>query len=98
MVLQMRQKIALGRNAAGQPAPDDFTALVGAFGEAWALVATEQEGRGLLAGIDYRERSLMVRVKPGSEALLEKIRPALAARNLALAQPTAGVWQVKSAR
>lgn len=95
---QMRQKMALARNESGQAAPDDFTALAASFGEAWMSVTAEQNLQGALAGIDYRERSLLVRVKPAGEALLDKIKPALAARNLALSQPSTGVWQIRTAK
>lgn len=96
-VAQMNQKLAAARRNAGQVADDDFTALAAALGEALNRVAQAQNRQGPpgIAALEYRERSLMVRWK-GEAPPIGEVRNALAARNLALSQPTAGVWQIRS--
>lgn len=97
---QMRQRIALARRDAGLPAPDDFAAISTAFGEAWSGIAAGKAAPAV-AAIEYRERSLFVRFNPGGEAPMQRMKAALAARNLSLepvsAQPAA-VWRIRSAR
>jgi general secretion pathway protein L len=101
---QTRQKVAAGRRNAGQGAPDDFNALAAAFGEAWQSAAARSPGAALptLAGMEYRERSLFVRLKPGAQLPFDAVSAALARRNLSLAAAPeqAGVvmWQVKTGK
>ena len=102
-VVQMRQKIAAAKRDSGQAAPDDFTALTAAFGEAWAGAAQGRKpGESGIAGLDYRERSLFVRLKLEGEAPTEQMRNALAKRGLSLvaapSQAGAVVWQIRSGK
>jgi general secretion pathway protein L len=92
---QLRQKIAAAQRESGQLAPDDFIALAAAFGE--ALSSTGQTASAV-AGLEYRDHSLTVKLKPGNTVSAEQISSALAARNLSLSQPSAGVWQIRSAK
>jgi general secretion pathway protein L len=101
---QARQKVAAGRRNAGQSAPDDFSAMAAAFGEAWAAAAPHG-ANGLqptLAGMEYRERSLLVRLRPEAQAPFDAMSAALARRNLSLTaapeQPGVVVWQVKAGK
>ncbi|OGT16580.1 MAG: general secretion pathway protein GspL [Gallionellales bacterium RIFCSPHIGHO2_02_FULL_57_16] len=104
-VAQMRQKIAIARRDSGLPAPDDFTAISAAFGEAWASV---MPGKTVLAiaALEYRERSLFVRFKPNAEAPAQQMKTALAERGLSLdlgspdltPAQSAVVWQIRSAK
>lgn len=98
---QMRQKIAGARRASGEAAPDDFTMLAARFGEAWS--AASQGRAPPIAGLEYKERALLVRIKPGGQApTVEQMQPALAARGLSLApapaQAGATVWQIRSGK
>jgi general secretion pathway protein L len=99
---QMQQKIAVAKRGSGQLAPDDFTALTAKFGEAWGAVGQNQPARNAIAAVDYRERSLFVRFKPGATAPAEQMKGALASRGLALAEaPSQGgavVWQISTTR
>ena len=99
---RMRQKIAAAKRDSGQTAPDDFTALAAAFGEAWAETQGRKPGESDIAGLEYRERSLFVRLKTGAEAPTEQVRKALAERGLTLAaapsQAGAVVWQIRSGK
>jgi general secretion pathway protein L len=93
-VAQMRQKAAAAQRESGQVAPDDFIALAAAFGEASTAAAP---GALPVVSLEYHDRSLLVKPKQGGEPS-EALRNALSARNLALSQPSAGVWQIRSAK
>lgn len=100
---QMRQKIAAAKRGSGQAAPDDFTALAAAFGEAWAGVPQGRKpGESGIAALEYRERSLFVRLKPEGQAPTEQISRRLAERGLSLvaapSQAGAVVWQIRSGK
>ncbi|MDO8263750.1 MAG: type II secretion system protein GspL [Gallionella sp.] len=108
-VAQMRRKIAAARHDAGLAAADDFTAITATFGEAWASVATATGKTPDIAALEYRERSLLVRLKPftgsvnmrNDEALTQQMKAALAERNLSLDQEPSGsaaVWKIRSAK
>ncbi|GAB3540850.1 type II secretion system protein GspL [Noviherbaspirillum agri] len=92
---QLRQKMAAARRDSGQLAPDDFLALSAAFSEAWAASG---QGSAPVASLEYRDRALTVKLKPGSNASVERLESALATRNLSISQPSAGVWQIRSAK
>jgi general secretion pathway protein L len=90
---QIRQKIAAARRTGGQLAPDDFLALAGAFGD-----ALRDAGQSTaIASLEYHDRSLLVKPKGGGEPE-EPLRNALAAHNLSVSQPNAGVWQIRSVK
>jgi general secretion pathway protein L len=97
---QMKQKIAAGRVAAGQLAPDDFVMLVSAFGDAWTrLPRSASDARPpQIAALEYRERSLSVRVQGGPDTAGDAVTDALKGRGLALTRPSAGTWQLRSAK
>lgn len=90
---QLRQKLAIAQRDSGQLAPNDFIALTAALGEAWAAAG---QGAAPIAGMEYRDRSLTVKLKPGSDAPVEPLRAALAARALSLSQAGEGAWQIRS--
>ncbi len=92
---QLRQKMTTAQRESGQIAADDFLALSAAVGE--ALSATGQAG-SVVAGLEYRDRSLTVKLKPGAAASMEQMGSALAARNLSVSQPSTGTWIVRSAK
>lgn len=100
-IAQMHQKIAAAQHDAGQVAPDDFTALAASFGEAWGQVAQAPDRKNAALGIaalEYRDRSLIVRLKADGALPTDQMKAALAARNLSLSQPTEGVWQIRSGK
>lgn len=92
---QLRQKMTAAQRESGQLAPDDFLTLAAAFGEAWT---SSGQGAAPVASLEYRERALTVKLKPGSNASMDQLNSALAARNLSISQPSAGVWQIRSAK
>ena len=99
---QMQQKLAIAKHDSGLAAPDDFTAITAAFGEAWASVAAAAGKTTAIAALEYHQRSLFVRLKQGGEAPTQQMQAALAKRDLALAlapgQSGAVVWQIRSAK
>jgi general secretion pathway protein L len=99
---QMQQKIAQAKHDSGQAAPDDFTAVTAAFGEAWSSTVPASGKAPVIAALEYRERSLFVKLKQGGEAPLQQIKAALAKRDLTLdlepAQSGAAIWKVRSAK
>lgn len=101
-VAQMRQKIAIAKHNSGLPAPDDFTAIISAFGEAWASTVAATGKDAAIAALDYHEHSLYVRLKPGGESPTQQMIAALAKYQLALElapeQSGAVVWQIRSGK
>ncbi len=99
---QMQQKIAIAKHNSGLPAPDDFTAIVEAFGEAWSGTVAKAGKTTEIAALDYHEHSLYVRLKPGGESPTQQMKAALAKYQLALElapeQSGAVVWQIRSAK
>ncbi|TQK05165.1 type II secretion system protein GspL [Herbaspirillum sp. SJZ107] len=93
-VVQMRQNMARARAGTGELSPDEFTYLAAAFGEA-ARATGREPG---IASIEYRERALSVKVKPGTAdpGLTGQLRTALAARALTLDDTTPGTWVIRS--
>jgi len=93
-VVQMRQNMARARAGTGELSPDEFTYLAAAFGEA-ARATGREPG---IASIEYRERALSVKVKPGTAdpGLIGQLRTALAARALTLDDTTPGTWVIRS--
>ncbi|HEY4542244.1 MAG TPA: type II secretion system protein GspL [Noviherbaspirillum sp.] len=93
---QARQKAAAARNASGELARDDFLALTAALAEAWR--AGGGQGAAPVASLDYRERALTVRAKPGGGFNPESLESTLASRNLTVEQQADGVWQIRRTR
>lgn len=106
-IAQMQQKIAAAKRGSGMAAVDDFMALTAAFGEAWPGTTGKPPA---IAALEYRERSLFVRLKPvlsrvegpGSEAPAQQMKTALAKRDLLLdlapEQSGAVVWKIRGAK
>ena len=96
-VAQMTQNVARAKGASGETAPSEFNYMAAALGEA---------ARGLpqplsIASIDYREKVLNVKLKPGAndqlQAQVKQLQGALAARRLTLSDAGPGLWQIRSA-
>lgn len=92
---QLRQKITAAQRESGQLAPDDFIALAAAFSDAWNAAGL---GAPAIAGLEYHERALLVKLKPNNTVTMDQIRNALAARNLSVAAGSNGAWQVRSTK
>jgi general secretion pathway protein L len=92
---QMRQKIAAAKHDAGQAAPDDFTALAAAFGAAWSGAGKTP---GAIAALEYRDRSLFVKLNANTELPAAQLKSALATQNLTLAEAPGGQLQIRSGK
>lgn len=92
---QLRQKLASAQRESGGIAPDDFLALAADFSEAWNAAGQEP---GAIAGLEYREGSLIVKPKQGNTVTMEQLSSVLAARNLTISEGSAGAWQVRRAK
>lgn len=92
---QLRQKLAASQRGSGQLAPDDFLALAAAFGEAWAGAGQDA---GALAGLEYRDRVLNVKLKANAKVAIEPLQSALASRNLSLSQTGENLLQIRSGK
>ncbi len=101
-IAQMQQKLAAAKRDSGEAAPDDFTALMAAFGEAWSSAVVAAGKTTAIAALEFRERSLFVRLKAGVEAPTQQLKTALAKRGLTLdlapEQSGAVVWKIGSAK
>jgi len=106
-IAQMQQKIAIAKHNSGQAAPDDFTALTAAFGEAWAGALAASGKSIAIAAIEYHDRTLFVHLKAGGKVPTTQMQAALAKRNLSLslASPDSAngqsgtvVWQIRSTK
>lgn len=94
-VAQMTQNIARAKAASGQPTPGEFNYMAAALGEA---------ARGLpqplaIASLEYREKVLNVKLKPGAvdPSQVKQMQGALATRKLAMTEAGAGLWQIRDA-
>ena len=108
-IAQMQQKIVATKHDLGLAAPDDFTVITAALGEAWAS-AGMAAGSTAIAALEYHDRSLTVRLKPvlsrieghDGEAPTQLMKDALSKHNLALElapeQSGAVVWQIRGAK
>ena len=92
---QMRRNIAQAKIDSGQMAHDEFIALSAAFAEALSALPRKD----VIASLEYRDRSLLVKVKPNTVdgPAVGQIKAALAARKLELSETTPGAWQVRLA-
>ena len=100
-IAQMKQKISAAKHSSGQAAPDDFVPLIASFGEAWTTTAAANSP--VIAGFEYHDHALFVRLKSGaSNAPTEQIKAALALRKLTLktstAQSAGVVWEIRSSK
>ncbi|WP_035374551.1 type II secretion system protein GspL [Pseudoduganella violaceinigra] len=93
-VEQMRHNIAAARAGAGAGTADEFTNMSAVLGEVLAVLPN----REVLAGIDYKDRSMTVKFKPNSvdANALAQMKASLAARKLVASETGPGVWLVKA--
>lgn len=94
----MRQQISMAKRDAGNAAPDDFLALGATFGEVAGSIVQRGRTTPAIAALEYRDHSLIVRLKPDVEVATDEIKAALATRNLSLSQPTENVLQIRSGK
>ncbi|WP_426173036.1 type II secretion system protein GspL [Massilia sp. TWR1-2-2] len=93
-VVQMKMNIARARAASGQLSPDEFTYQAAAFGEAARSLPRPLS----LASLEFRERSLSIKVKPepADPGVAGQLKSALAARNLAFSETAPATWLIRN--
>ncbi|GAB3369761.1 type II secretion system protein GspL [Massilia agri] len=93
-VAQMQQNIARAKAAGGQVSSGEFGWMAGVLGE---TTRTLPRPPGI-ASMEFRERTLTVRVKPETvdPATTGQLRTALSARNLSLEETAPATWAIRS--
>lgn len=91
---QMRRNIAVARASSGGGTPEEFTNMSAALGEALAMLPN----REVVAGIEYKDRSMTVKFKPNSidAGALAQAQALLQQRKLVASESGPGVWLVKA--
>lgn len=82
-LLQMQQKVNAARKLTGQSSQDDFLVLSAQFAQVWDLVQGAQM-TATVAQLEYREKSLWVTPKAGTELQVDRLRQALQEKSLHL--------------
>jgi general secretion pathway protein L len=95
---QMQQKINLSKKIAGESVPDDFLVLASQFGLVWDSAMAGKTQLPSITSIEYRDRSLFIKIKSTGLLPLEQIRTGLQRYALLLVSSTDGVLQVRPAR
>ena len=93
---QMQQKINLSKKIAGQSTPEDFLVLAAQFGQVWDAAIAAKEPAPSVLSMDYRERSLFVKIKSSNLLPLDQLRTGLQEHALTLVSSADGVLQIKS--
>ncbi|MFZ6872770.1 type II secretion system protein GspL [Undibacterium sp. Di27W] len=87
---QMQQKINIAKRAAGQFAANDFAVMAAQFSLVWDRVGVP----GGVASIEYKDRSLFVRVKPNVQLPMDALRSALAEQSMTITTSTDGALRI----
>ncbi|MHA4868983.1 type II secretion system protein GspL [Duganella sp. PWIR1] len=89
---QMARNVRLAKANSGQTGADEFVSLSAAFGEALGALPR----RDIIATLEYKDRALVVKVKPNTvdAAAAAQLRAALAGRNLDMQESTPGSWKI----
>ena len=93
---QMQQKINLSKKIAGQSTPEDFLVLAAQFGQVWDAAVAGKPSAPSVVSMEYRERSLFVKIKSSNSLPLEQVRTGLQERALVLVSSADGLLQIKS--
>jgi general secretion pathway protein L len=96
---QMQKKVEAARRGGADPAGDEFVALLAAFGESLETATKGQPNAPTPQGVEYRERTLFVRMPPNVNVPADQMGKALGRYNLTLqaapSQADATVWQIR---
>lgn len=89
---QMQQKINISKRAAGQFAINDFAVIAAQFSQVWDRVGVP----GGVASIEYKDRSLFVRIKPNVQVPMDALRSALAEQSMKISTASDGALRVST--
>ncbi|MGC2165981.1 MAG: type II secretion system protein GspL [Gallionella sp.] len=109
-IAQLRQKITLAQTRSGVAGADDFSSIIGIFGEAWSRVSSSARSPHAIAAIEFHDHALLVRVKSakdqlndrGEDTLVQQLTSALAKHDASLEvipdQTGQVVWKIRSTK
>lgn len=97
-IAQMQQKINLSKKIAGQSTPEDFLVLASQFAQVWDVAIAGKQPAPSIVSMEYRERSLIVKIKSSGLLPMEQLRTALQEQALSLVSLADGVLQIKPGR
>lgn len=80
---QLQQKMSAARKLTGQSSSDDFLVLGAQFAQVWDMVVGAQMS-ATVNSVEYREKSLWVTPKAGTDVPVDRLRAALKEKNLSL--------------
>lgn len=95
-LLQMQRHLADASRNAGNPAADDFLALLARFGTAWRTAKPGSLLAPVIAKLEYREHSLVVALQPGNSQIMESVRTMAPDMRLTIVQTGADIWQIRN--
>ncbi|MDX8386895.1 MAG: type II secretion system protein GspL [Gallionella sp.] len=104
-IAQMRQKIDIAKRNTGQASSDDFTILMTNFNKAWSgaviVPITGKENIPAISAIEYRDNSLLVKLKLGARPPTQKIKSMLAGHGMTMeitsSQSSGETWEIRRA-
>jgi hypothetical protein len=94
----MQQKINLSKKIAGQSTPEDFLVLAAQFGQVWDAAIAGKPVAPSVISMEYRERSLFVKIKSSNLLPLDVLRTGLQEHALTLVSSADGLLQIKSSQ
>ncbi len=105
-IAQMRQKIAIAKRSTGQSATDEFTILMTSFSKVWSgavtVPITGNANMPAISAIEYRDNSLLVKLKSGYRPPTQKIKSMLAEHGMTMeitsSQSSGEAWKIRRAR
>ncbi len=109
-IAQLRQNITLAQTRSGVAGADDFSAIMGIFGEAWTRVTSSARSPHAIAAIEFHDHTLLVRLKSatdelndrGEDTLVQQLTSALTKHNASLEvipdQTGQVVWKIRSTK
>ncbi|MES2042070.1 MAG: type II secretion system protein GspL [Pseudomonadota bacterium] len=89
---QMQQKVNIAKRAAGQFAANDFAVIAAQFSQVWDRVGVP----GGVASVEYKDRSLFVRIKPNVQVPMDALRSALAEQSMKISTSSDGALRVST--
>ena len=89
---QMQQKVNIAKRAAGQFAANDFAVIAAQFSQVWDRVGVP----GGVASVEYKDRSLFVRIKPNVQVPMDALRSALAEQSMKISTSSDGALRIST--
>jgi general secretion pathway protein L len=97
-LLQMQQKINLSRKLVGESTPEDFLVLSAQFAQVWDAMVADKPSAPAIVTMEYRERSLFVKIKSAGLLQVDQFKTGLQAHALVLVSTSDGVLQIRPDR